>query len=155
MRSKAIPRALWALCLAGLAAGEAQAGDLAAFFVVGNGIPEYLSGQPGDPERGREIAIRRNKGNCLACHKMPIPDAQYHGEVAPDLAGVGSRMPEAELRLRIVNPKIVNPDTMMPSFYRISGLHRVAKQFRGKTILTPQEVEDVVAYLKTLRDDTD
>ncbi len=154
MRSKAITCALVVLGLAGAAASDARAGDLVEFFVVGNGIPEYLSGQPGDPERGRAVAIQRKKGNCLACHKMPIPDQQYHGEVGPDLAGVGSRMPESELRLRIVNPKIANPATMMPAFYRVDGLHRVGKAFQGKTILTPQEVEDVVAYLKTLTDDT-
>jgi len=129
----------------------AQAEMMSYEVVDGVSIPKPLTGEPGDAGRGREVAIDRKKGNCLACHKLPIPEQPFHGEVAPDLAGVGDNYSEGELRLRVVNPKVLNPDTMMPAFYRAEGLHRVAKDFQGQTILSAQEVEDVVAYLMTLK----
>ena len=135
-----------------LIAGAAAAEEFVAFKVVDNeSIPQSLTGKPGDPANGRKVAINRKQGNCLACHKMPIPEQQFHGEVGPDLSTVADSYSEGELRLRVVNPKIVNPDTFMPAFYRPYGLHRVAKNFQGKTILTAQQVEDVIAYLQTLK----
>ncbi len=135
-----------------LIAGVAAAEEFVAFKVVDNAsIPEPLTGKPGDPASGREVAINRKQGNCLACHKMPIPEQPFHGEVGPDLSAVGDTYSAGELRLRVVNPKIINPDTFMPAFYRPHGLHRVSKNFQGKTILTAQQVEDVVAYLQTLK----
>lgn len=138
-----------------LLAGRASwAEELVAYNIVDEiSIPEPLTEQVGDPAKGREIAINRKKGNCLACHIMPIPEQSFHGETAPDLNGVASRYEVGELRLRVVNPKILNPDTMMPAFYRNDGFHRVAKKFQGKTILSPQDVEDLLAYLMTLRED--
>ncbi len=131
----------------------AQAHDI----VVTNGaIEQSLTGQAGDPAKGRKIAIHRKKGNCLACHTMPIPEQQFHGEVGPDLDGVGSRYSIAELRAQVVDAKIANPDSFMPAFHRNKALHggenlhRVLKGFKQKTILSAQEVEDVVAYLATL-----
>ena len=115
-------------------------------------IPESLTGKPGDPAKGRQVAINRKLGNCLACHKMPIPEQQFHGEVGPDLNGVGSRYKVGELRLRVVNSKILNEGTIMPAFYRSDGYHRVLKNFKGKTIISAQEVEDVIAYLVTLKE---
>ena len=117
-------------------------------------IRAALAALPGLPaERSPDAEITHTMGsfNCLACHQMPIPEQLFHGEVGPDLSTVGSTYDAAELRLRIVNPKIINPDTFMPAFYRPHGLHRVAKNFQGKTILTAQQVEDVVAYLQTLK----
>jgi len=114
-------------------------------------IPKSLTGKPGDPAMGRKLAINRKKGNCLACHVMPISEQQFHGNLGPSLVGVGERYDEGELRLRVVDAKVVNPDTTMPAFYRSSGLHRVLKKFQGKTILAAQDVEDIVAYLKTLK----
>ena len=135
-----------------LIASGAAAEEFVAFKVVDNErIPESLTGKPGDPASGREVAINRKQGNCLACHKMPIPEQPFHGEVGPDLSTVGNTYNAGELRLRVVNPKIINPDTFMPAFYRPYGLHRVSKNFEGKTILTAQQVEDVVAYLQTLK----
>lgn len=129
----------------------AQADELVTYAVVDEfSIPQALTAEPGDPERGRAVAIHRQKGNCLACHIMPIPEEQFHGETGPDLHGVGSRYEAGELRLRVVNSKVINPDTMMPAFYRTEGLHRVAGKFAGKPMLSAQEVEDVVAYLMTL-----
>ncbi len=136
-----------------LASGDARAEELAKFMVKdGNSIPQSLTGRPGTPENGRKVAIDRKKGNCLACHAMPVPEQPFHGAVGPDLAGVGSRYDAGELRLRIVNPKYANPDTIMPAFYKANGLHRVLKGFEGKSLLSAEEVEDVVAYLVTLKE---
>ena len=129
----------------------AQAADMVKFKIVDETIPASLTGKAGDPVNGKKVVIGRKKGNYLACHVMPIPEEQFHGLTGPDLNGVGDRMDEAELRMRIVDPKIIDSDTMMPSFYRNADFHRVLKKFQGKTILSAQEVEDVVAYLMTLK----
>jgi sulfur-oxidizing protein SoxX len=130
----------------------AKADEVVKYEIAdGNSIPKSLTGMLGDPERGRKVAINRKQGNCLACHKMPIPEQAFHGEVGPDLAGVASRYKEGELRLRVVDSKALNPDTIMPAFYRNSGLNRVMKKFQGKSVLTAEQVEDVVAYLLTLK----
>ena len=130
----------------------AGAEELVKFKIVGGDkIEKSLTGAPGDAARGRKVAINRKQGNCLGCHKMPIPEQPFHGLVGPDLGEVGSTLNESELRLRIVNSKVVNPDTIMPAFYQNEGLHRVMKKFQGKTILSAQQVEDVVAYLMTLK----
>lgn len=128
--------------------------DLVAFEIVDQfSIPEALTTTPGDPARGRDIAINRRQGNCLACHGMPIEEQQFHGEIGPPLYGVANRYDAGELRLRIVDSKVINPESIMPSFYRADGFHRVTSQFADKPILTAQEVEDVVAYLMTLTED--
>lgn len=114
-------------------------------------VEASLTGKPGDAKAGKAAAIHRQRGNCLACHTMPIPEQQFHGEIGPDLADVGGRLSEAEMRGRIIDPKHSNPDTIMPAFYRTSNMHRVAKKFEGKTMLSAQEVEDIVAYLITLK----
>lgn len=133
-------------------APAAFAGETLAFKVVdGVSIPKPLTAKRGDPVRGRAVAINRKQGNCLACHILPIPEQPFHGEVGPDLSQVAGVYGEGELRLRVVNPKVVNPDTIMPAFYRTDGLNRVMKKFHGKTILSAQQVEDVVAYLLTLK----
>lgn len=130
------------------------ADELVAYKVVDDiKIEDSLTGKPGDPAQGRKLAIDRKLGNCLACHSLPIPEQQFHGETGPDLAGVGSRLTPGELRLRVVNPKLANPDTMMPAFYRVAGLNRVMKDFAGKPILTAEQVEDIIAYLMTLKED--
>jgi len=116
-------------------------------------INQSLTGVPGDPANGRKVAINRKLGNCLACHAMPIPEQQFHGETGPSLYGVANRLTEGELRMQLVNAKVTNEDTMMPSFYRVTGYNRPDKKFIGKTILSAQEVEDVVAYLLTLNKD--
>jgi sulfur-oxidizing protein SoxX len=90
-------------------------------------------------------------GMCLLCHKAPIPEERFQGDLAPDLAGVGARLSRAELRARIVDPRRANPDTIMPAYFSTDGLARVAPQYRGKAIFTEQQVQDVVAYLATLR----
>lgn len=138
--------------LSALCATSAGAQEKIAFNIVdGTSIPKALTAAPGDPDRGRKVAINRKTGNCLACHVLPIPEQPFHGKVGPDLSEIGSTASAGELRLRIVNPKLLNPETIMPAFYRNDGFNRVLKKFEGKTILTPQEVEDVVAYLMTLK----
>lgn len=143
-----------ALCAAMAVVGTASAETLVSYTVVDDfSIPESLTGTPGDAVKGREVAIDRRLGNCLACHVMPIPEQPFHGETGPDLAGVADRYTEGELRLRVVDSKAINPYTMMPAFYRVEGFYRVMERFSGKPILTAQEVEDVVAYLMTLKEE--
>lgn len=115
-------------------------------------IEKSLTGTKGDAVRGRGIVADRHVGLCLLCHSAPIPEQRFQGELAPDLKGAGSRFSEGQLRLRIVDSSRVNPATIMPSYYRTEGLARVAPAFRGKTALSAQQIEDVVAYLMTLRD---
>ena len=121
------------------------------YRVEGDSIPESLTGTPGDPERGRSIVVNRQVGLCLLCHSGPFPMERFQGTLAPDLAGAGSRWSEGQLRLRIVDASRLNPQTIMPPYYRTEGLNRVALDRRGKPILTAEQIEDVVAYLRTLR----
>jgi len=139
-------RALLALVLV-LAAPAALAQE-----IVGDAIPKSLTGQPGDAARGRAIVANRSVGLCLLCHSGPIAEERFQGNLAPSLAGAGSRWSAGQLRLRIVDGSRLNADTIMPPYYRTGGLQRVARSFDGKTILTASQVEDVVAYLATLKD---
>ena len=134
-----------------VASAETKASLVKFEITKGESIVQSLTGQPGDPVKGRAVAVHRKKGNCLACHGMPAPEQQFHGNIGPDLAGVASRYSSGELRLRLVDATIINEDTIMPAFYRNVGLHRVLKKFKGKTVLSAQEVEDVLAYLMTLK----
>ena len=122
------------------------------YTVIGDAIPVSLTGAPGDPVRGKAIVVSRQTGLCLLCHSAPLPEEKFQGTIGPDLKGVGSRNTEGQLRLRIVDPRIFNPDTMMPACYRRDGLERVAPAFRGKAVLMAEQIEDVVAFLMTLRD---
>lgn len=120
--------------------------------IVGDAIPKSLTGQPGDAARGRTIVANRSVGLCLLCHSGPIAEERFQGDLAPSLAGAGTRWSAGQLRLRIVDGSRLNADTIMPPYYRTTGLQRVARSFEGKTILTAAQVEDVVAYLVTLKD---
>jgi L-cysteine S-thiosulfotransferase len=142
---------LTALLATSVAAAEIHDDHLTAFSVAEGAIPQSLTGKPGDPARGKSVAADRGLGNCIACHAMPIPQQLDYGNIGPDLAGVGGRLSEGQLRLRIVNPKLVNPLTPMPAFYRVDGLVQVARNAAGKPILSADQVEDVVAYLMTLK----
>jgi sulfur-oxidizing protein SoxX len=115
-------------------------------------LPQSLTGKPGDPARGRAIVANRTVGLCLLCHSAPIPEERFQGTLAPTLAGAGSRSTPGQLRLRVVDAARLNPDTIMPPYYRAGGLDRVAKNFQGKTILNAEQVEDVVAYLASLKE---
>ena len=127
-------------------------GPAAAQAVVGDAMPQSLTGQPGDAARGRAIVVNRQVGLCLLCHSGPFPQERFQGNLAPSLAGAGARWSEGQLRLRIVDAARLNPATIMPPYYRADGLHRVARAFAGKTILSAAQVEDVVAFLATLKE---
>ena len=138
------------LTLALLAASGAAAADtLLPYTVVDGGIPKPLTDQPGDAARGRAIVFDRQRGACLNCHA--VPGARSPGTLAPDLAGVAARHPVAALRLRLVDPRRIDPESRMPAFYRLDGLVRVARAFEGKPLLPPQDIEDVLAFLETLK----
>ena len=145
---------LAAAVLAGLAWAAAARAQVAPPDVqaVGDAIPRPLTDAPGDAERGRAIVANRSLGLCLLCHSGPFPEERFQGTLAPSLAGAGARWSPGQLRLRLVDGARLNPDTIMPSYYRTSGLQRVARAFEGKTVLTAQQIEDVVAWLATLRE---
>jgi sulfur-oxidizing protein SoxX len=148
------PRSLGVLA-AGFAAAlsaNAAAQPLVKFEVRGDEIRQSLSGQPGDAARGRDVALNRTIGACLLCHAAPGSTERFAGNIAPTLAGVGARLSPAQLRLRVVDSTRVNPDTPMPAYYRTEGLNQVAAAYRDKPVLTAQQVEDVVAWLATLKE---
>ena len=120
------------------------------YRVDGDAIRERLVPAPGDAARGKGVVIGRDS-NCLLCHAVPDAGVRFMGNVGPSLDGVGTRLSEGQLRLRIVDPVRLNRDAIMPSYYRMDGLNQVAEAWRGKPVLTAQQVEDVVAYLLTLR----
>jgi len=131
---------LMAALLAAPVAAGAQA--LATLKIVGDGIPDSLTGAPGDAARGRALVLDSG----------PFPETRFQGDLAPSLAGAGGRWSESQLRLRLVDAAHFNPATIMPSYYRLDGLARVGTIWRGKPILSAEQIEDIVAYLATLRD---
>lgn len=125
----------------------------ASVEIVEGAVAAPLTSTPGDAASGKQTFINRTLGNCLACHEVTeLSDHPFHGQVGPSLDGVADRYSEEELRAIIVDSKSVFEDTIMPAFYRTDGFNRVGKKFAGKTILQAQEVEDVLAYLKTLKE---
>ena len=140
--SRRMSLARWLCVLFLLASGAAAQED---------SLPS-LTGPPGDAARGRAIVTTRQRGLCLLCHAGPFPEERFQGDLAPSLAEAGSRLSEGQLRLRLVDGRRLNPATIMPSYYRSEGLHQVGAAWQGKTILTAEEIEDVVAFLLTLRD---
>jgi sulfur-oxidizing protein SoxX len=141
--------ALAAMLAAAPAAADA---GLRPYTVVGDAIPAPLTDEPGDPARGRAIAADRRVGLCLLCHAGPFPEARGQGTLAPDLAGVGARWSAGQLRLRLVDSRRVDPASIMPAYYHTERLTRVGAAWRDRPLLTAQEIEDVVAFLATLRD---
>ncbi len=125
---------------------------LRPYTIVGDASPASLTGAKGDPGRGKAIVLNRQVGLCLLCHSGPFPEERFQGNMAPDLKGAGSRWSEGELRLRLVDARKLNPDTIMPPYYVVDGMNRVSRSFRGKPILTAEQIEDVVAFLATLKD---
>ena len=126
--------------------------SLMRYEIASDTIPKSLTGAAGDPARGRAILVNRQLGLCLLCHSGPFPEERLQGSLAPSLAGVGSRYSAGQLRLRIVDASRVNPQTIMPPYYRTEGLLRVAPAFVGKSILNADQIEDVVAFLSTLKE---
>jgi sulfur-oxidizing protein SoxX len=143
-----------AICLLVLlsAAGAWAQEELRPYEIVGDAIAASLTGSPGDATRGRAIVTDRQVGLCLLCHSGPFPEQKFQGNIGPDLTGAGARWSEGQLRLRMVDAGRLNPDTIMPPYYRVEGLWRAAPAFRGKPVLTAEQIEDVIAYLVTLRE---
>jgi sulfur-oxidizing protein SoxX len=110
-----------------------------------------LTNSAGDPQRGRAIVANRQQGLCLLCHSAPIPEERFQGNLAPDLASVGARLDPAQLRLRMIDSRRINPDSIMPAYFRSTSLTRVGANWQSRTLLDAQQVEDVVAYLVTLK----
>jgi L-cysteine S-thiosulfotransferase len=144
---------LSALLLSAAFTGPTRSDDsLRPYVILGNAIPRPLAEEPGDAARGRAIVTNRQQGLCLLCHSGPFPEATFQGTLAPSLAGAGSRWSAGQLRLRIVDASRLNPNTIMPPYYRTDDLTRVAPSYAGKPILSAEQIEDVVAFLATLRD---
>jgi sulfur-oxidizing protein SoxX len=134
-------------------ANSLRAGDSTITYqVAGDAIPAPLTTTAGDAERGRAIVRDRATGNCLICHRAPEPTERFMGDLGPDLSGVGARLTPPQIRLRLVDQGRLNPATLMPPYHRVAGLTRVAPLYRGRPILDAQQIEDVVAYLATLRE---
>ena len=140
-----------AIAAAVLAAAAASPCFAGGYTVSGDAIPQSLTGAKGDPARGRSIIVNRQVGLCLLCHAGPFPEERFQGTIGPDLNGVASRLSEGQMRLRIVDPARTNPDSVMPAYFRTEGLTRVAPALRGKPILSAEQIEDVIAFLATLK----
>jgi sulfur-oxidizing protein SoxX len=134
-----------------LSPGVAPSQPLRPYVVTGDSIAESLTGAPGDATRGRALVLERTN-TCILCHSGPFPEEKFQGDLAPDLAGSGSRRSIGQLRLRLVDASRLNSGTIMPSYYRLDGLDRVAANWRGKPILSAEQIENIVAYLATLRE---
>ena len=128
----------------------AGAQELRPYTIAGDSIPDSLTGAPGDAVHGRALVLERSS-TCILCHSGPFPEEKFQGDLAPSLAGAGSRWSAGQLRLRLVEASRLNPATIMPSYYRIDGLTRAGSAWRGKPILSAEQIEDIVAYLVTLR----
>jgi L-cysteine S-thiosulfotransferase len=128
----------------------AGAPGLRPYTVAGDAIPEPLTAR-GDATRGRALVVERSS-TCILCHNGPFPEQKFQGDLAPGLAGTGSRWSEGQLRLRLVDASSLNAATIMPSYYRVDGLTRTGPAWRGKPILSAEQIEDMVAYLVTLRE---
>ena len=131
--------------------GPVEAQSLRPYAVVADAIPEPLTDARGDVARGRALVVER-ASTCILCHSGPFPEHKFQGDLAPDLSGSGRRWSEGQLRLRLVDAPHLNAATIMPSYYRVEGLQRVGTPWRGKPILSAEQIEDIVAYLVTLRE---
>jgi len=152
-RLPVVMAAIGALTVSVITVGRAaaQAPVVAPYTIVGDAIPEPLTDLPGDPARGRAIVLNRQVGLCLLCHTGPFPEERFQGNLAPDLGGAGARWSAGQLRLRIVDGRRLNPQSLMPAYHRVDGLERVGTNWKNKPVLAAQQIEDVVAFLGTLR----
>lgn len=132
------------------AQAQQQGNALIPFEIVGDAVPEALGGLNGDAKSGEAVIRDRRSGNCMICHKFPIEGETFQGELGPEMDRVGSRLSSGQIRLRLIDQSRVNPETIMPPYYRVDGLTNVAAEYQGEPALTPQQIEDVVAYLISL-----
>ena len=140
-------------CLLSLCAIAPPALALEAYEVVGDAIPRPLGGLAGDIRRGEMLVRDRERGNCLICHQGADASEPFQGTIGPPLKGVASRLDAGQIRLRLVDTSKLNPQTVMPPYFRTENLQDVAPQYRGKPALSAQEIEDVVSYLASLTQD--
>lgn len=122
-----------------------------ATVLADDAVAQSLTGNAGDPQRGRAIIADRQKGLCLLCHSGPFPEEPLQGNLAPSLEGAGSRWNEGQLRLRLMDNKRINPESIMPAYHRIEGLKRVGATWRDRPVLNAAEIEDVLAFLMGLK----
>ena len=125
---------------------------LAVYTREGDSISAPLEGRIGEGNRGKAIVLDRTTGNCLICHKVPVPSEPFQGELGPDLTGIGARLTAGQIRLRLVDLSLLDPATLMPPYYRVDHLVRVSDKLKGRPILDAQQIEDVVAWLAILKD---
>jgi sulfur-oxidizing protein SoxX len=137
--------------LAAALSGVTLAQDLQTYVVEGDAIPLSLTGKPGDPVRGRALVLDRSS-TCILCHSGPFEEIRFQSDLAPGLAGAGSRWSVSQLRLRLVDASRLNAQTIMPSYYRGDGLARVGAAWHDRPILSAEQIEDIVAFLATLRE---
>ena len=145
---------LWRMALVGAilaAGGVTPVAALEPYTVVGDAIPRPLGGLAGNAARGAALVRDRERGNCLICHQGADASEPFQGTIGPPLAGVGARLDAGQIRLRLVDASTLNPQTVMPPYFRTENLHDVAQQYRGKPALSAQEIEDVVSYLASLK----
>lgn len=151
MANRRLALLLFAVAAATLPTTTAKTEALRPYAVVGDGIPVSLTGTPGDAAHGRALVLDR-ASTCILCHSGPFPETRFQGDLAPNLAGAGNRWSVSQLRLRLVDAARLNRATIMPSYYRVDGLVRVGQSWRDRPILSAEQIEDIVAYLATLRD---
>jgi sulfur-oxidizing protein SoxX len=125
---------------------------LLPFQRAGDTVPEALGALKGDVERGEEIVRDRRGGNCLICHRLPLKDEPFQGEIGPDLTGIGARLSTGQIRLRLIDESLINPQTLMPPYYRAANLNNVDPDYAGRPGLTAQQLEDVTAYLASQKE---
>lgn len=150
-RSAIFLSSIWLAAAVSAPPCTALAQTLPNLVVVGDAIPASLTGMPGDATRGRALVVERSS-TCILCHRGPFPELKFQGDLAPNLAGAGKRWSAGQLRLRLADASRLNATTIMPSYYRVDGLDRVGPAWRGKPILSAEQIEDIVAYLVTLRE---
>jgi sulfur-oxidizing protein SoxX len=150
MRGTFSLQAVAILCFASNTAFGSEA-KLERYEINGDAIPKSLGGLKGDASRGEAIVLDRRGGNCLICHRLPFENEPFQGEIGPTLEGVGARLTEGQIRLRLVDESKINPETLMPPYYRTANLVNVAPEYQGEPALTAQQLEDVVAYLSALK----
>lgn len=148
MHDRMLPRQIFNLCI--LLAAQCVVCDGAVAQPVADGIAQPFA-PAGDAQRGRALLIARDPANCILCHGLSDPAVRFSGNLAPPLDGAGSRLTIAQLRLRVADSSRINPETIMPAYYKTAGLRAVAAAYQGRPVLTAQQVEDVVVYLSTLR----
>lgn len=139
--------------LVSVAAADPQTSALRSYAVEGDAIAASLTGQAGDAARGALLMQQRQKSLCVLCHSGPFPEPHLQGNIAPDLKAVGGRLSAGQLRLRIVDMKRLNPESIMPTYYAVAngGDSRIAADWRDQPILDAAEIEDLIAYLQTLK----